>query len=112
MAAIPLVLLISMNSLLYKLLQSQKLLNKAQLNRRVKRDQTVAGMFIAIVMVFIVCHTPKIVCSIYELCKIELAQDLALVGHQSQTLTRMITKALMKLAPLEIWGANLLDLKK
>ncbi|XP_059078481.1 FMRFamide receptor-like [Tigriopus californicus] len=70
MAAIPLVLLISMNSLLYKLLQSQKLLNKAQLNRRVKRDQTVAGMFIAIVMVFIVCHTPKIVCSIYELCKV------------------------------------------
>eukprot|EP00095_Tigriopus_kingsejongensis_P006681 maker-scaffold25_size650667-snap-gene-0.19 protein:Tk06681 transcript:maker-scaffold25_size650667-snap-gene-0.19-mRNA-1 annotation:"fmrfamide receptor" len=72
MAVIPLVVLITMNFLLYKLLQSQQLSTLANLHRKAKRDQTVAAMFIIIVIVFVLCHTLKVTCSVYELFKVLL----------------------------------------
>ena len=72
MALIPLVVLITVNSLLYRLLESRPLQTVVHVDNRAKRDKAIALMFIVIVVVFVVCHSLKLVVTFYEVCRVRL----------------------------------------
>ena len=70
MTMIPLTVLITVNCLLYQLLESRSLQSVVHVDNRAKRDKAIALMFIVIVAVFVVCHSLKLVVTFYEVCKV------------------------------------------
>ena len=71
MALIPLAVLVTVNVWIYRLLRHSSLNNAVgNLTARVKRDKAIAAMFIIIVVVFIVCHSLKLIVTSYEVFKV------------------------------------------
>ena len=63
MVLIPFVLLISLNSFLYKIIIRKRILRSSS---RQTRDQRIAMILITIVLIFMVCSIPRVVINGYE----------------------------------------------
>ena len=65
MALAPFLLLILFNSLTFRIIR-QSSINNVRTSKRVRRDQSIARMFIIIVIIFFICNTPRMILNSWE----------------------------------------------
>ena len=71
MGVFPMLLLSILNLLIFRAISRARHLHASLISSNShRRDSTMATVLTAIVVVFVVCHTPKAVLNIYEVCTV------------------------------------------
>ena len=73
MGILPMILLSVLNWLIYRAISRAHALRASlKTSNAHRRDSTMATVLTAIVIVFVVCHTPKAALNMYEVCTVSL----------------------------------------
>ena len=101
MGLLPMLLLAVLNWLIYRAVSSARRHHVTLMSRSCssshRRDGTMATLLSGIVLIFVICHTPKAILNIYEVYEVlsrsvsSLSLDVAISTYHRTFMTKLIT---------------------